>query len=799
MLNDMATLQCPNNLCKAPNRQTDKFCQQCSTPLIKRYLWAVSDGISTYKLGDMVAERYLLKSNRIFLDTKPSLLPETPYSEISKNIIPYLRLVSYRLQIPQVYGLVPSREGRTATEILLLEQAPIYTDAVQLLEGQLMPELTSAWKDASSMRQLNWLWQMAHLWQPLSTEGVASSLLDPQLLRVEGSLVRLLQLQLDRTCAPALPQLGQLWSQLIAKARPSIAGFLEQLCLSLIQGSVQTAEQLIAVLDRGLAEVGRSQARTLSIGTCTDTGPSRQRNEDACYPPSGNIIIKPPDSKALVIVCDGIGGHEGGDVASNLAIETIQQQVQQIPLDDPNLDAKTLSDELERSAFAANDSISQRNDNENRHGRQRMGTTLVMVLARAHEIYIANVGDSRAYWITPTGCHQVTLDDDVASREVRLGYALYRDALQQPSSGSLVQALGMSPSLHPTVGRFILDADCVFLLCSDGLSDYDLVDLCWEQEISPILDGKVDLATASQRLVEIANTENGHDNVTVGLVYCQVSSFEPESTVSASLVLHSITVPSDSASPTAKTTVVDTNNLGIPPNASLSTLQTQLLPSEPAPRRFFVSVLLGFVLLLSLGGGLLGAYFSIPEVSRRVNRLIGLTPSPTVLPEPPTSSPSAEPSVPKETPAVRLEEGSLIQIQNQINLGEIGESQKPSAIAPNQQLPIVRFKGSVPASSILKVVDRSNQDDFLKLRICSIPNTGSFEIAKPKPGLNQTKPSGRNVEPSPTASNSKRVGTNSAVLKQGEEGWIREITIILDVPKNVEPSQVDDCPFHFNP
>jgi len=89
-----------------------------------------------------------------------------------------------------------------------------------------MPE-TSAWKEATSMRQLNWLWQWATLWQPLSSEGVASSLLAPQLLRVEA-LVRLLQLRQDDSSA-ALPQLGQLWkSQLLPGAQRVIAKFLEK-------------------------------------------------------------------------------------------------------------------------------------------------------------------------------------------------------------------------------------------------------------------------------------------------------------------------------------------------------------------------------------------------------------------------------------------------------------------------------------------------------------------------------------------------------------------------------------------
>jgi protein phosphatase len=172
-----------------------------------------------------------------------------------------------------------------------------------------------------------------------------------------------------------------------------------------------------------------------------------------------------------------------------------------------------------------------------------MGTTLVIALARAYEMYIAHVGDSRAYLITRTGCHQVTLDDDVAAREVRLGYALYREALQQSASGSLVQALGTSSSasLHPTVQRFAIDEDCVFLLCSDGLSDYDRVEQSWE-EILPIIDGKVDVATASQRLVEIGNTQNGHDNVTVALVHCQVKFSEPESKLSPSIVATSLSI-----------------------------------------------------------------------------------------------------------------------------------------------------------------------------------------------------------------------------------------------------------------
>jgi protein phosphatase len=74
-----------------------------------------------------------------------------------------------------------------------------------------------------------------------------------------------------------------------------------------------------------------------------------------------------------------------------------------------------LLSDLEQAVATGNDKISQQNDSEHRQGRQRMGTTIVMALPMAHEMYITHVGDSRAYWITRHNCHQVTLDDDVAS------------------------------------------------------------------------------------------------------------------------------------------------------------------------------------------------------------------------------------------------------------------------------------------------------------------------------------------------------------------------------------------------
>ncbi|BAZ28027.1 protein-serine/threonine phosphatase [Cylindrospermum sp. NIES-4074] len=710
MENDAATLYCPNEYCQAANPLNHKFCQRCSTPLPKRYLWAVGDGLSRSSPGEILADRYLVVSKSVILDTRPGSLLLTPDLEDLQAIRAYLRLIPYRLHIPQVYGVLPLGNGQPPNEILLLEKPPLLVEDT-VTQVRLCSELTTAWREASSIRQINWLWQLAHLWQPLLSENVASSLLDPYLLRVEGSLVRLLELRLDPETPPSLPQLGEFWQQLLSDTKPAVAEFVQQISQALIQGEINSSEQLIAVLDRGLAALGKKQTTDIKIFTKTDTGPSRQRNEDACYPPAGNLVSKPPQQIALAIVCDGIGGHEGGNVASNLAIETLQHQVKQlasVPYD--HIDPSLLLNDLESAVSVANDKISQRNDSEKRQGRQRMGTTLVMALPIAHEMYITHVGDSRAYWITRHGCYQVTLDDDVASREVRLGYAIYREAVQQGGAGSLVQALGMSPSasLHPTSQRFILDEDAVFLLTSDGLTDFDRVEDYWETEILPVLTGGTDILNVAQRLVEIANTKNGHDNVTIALVHSQVKYSEPESSITADITNSSaIATASLEPTPTAKT-VVDN-----------STQKTQVIP-DSKPKTIAQLPLHWIVpLILVMAAGSFGYW-----VTQLRSPTAGPSPSPLGTNLTPASPSATAEATPTPRTLTNLATGWVIQTNKQINLS-------------NQE--------SFPKGSFLQVIDTQPNPkpavgDFdVSLRLCPNQNTPTSDQAN-KPAASKALP-----------------------------------------------------------
>lgn len=510
-------LHCSLPRCQTANSLNRQVCSRCKTPLIKRYLWVAGTSLDSELVQDFLANRYLVVSSKLLLDTQPGIPPYLP-DQIPSWLKPYLKLSPYRLHIPKVYGVISGQDS----EVWLLEYENFSSQVqAQLAQGEFLPPLKEVWQQATATRQLNWLWQISQLWQPLQVQGVAATLINPALVRVNGGIIQLQELAVDET-EVTLKDLGKLWSTWLRESQPDTRAFLEQLCHRLTTGELDSSEELAYHLEEGLATMARSQSRSYQIATASDAGPSRSHNEDAYYQQE-DPLHPTSHQTALAIVCDGVGGHYGGEVASNLVIENLHQELKKNLQQTSN--SRILTEQIEEAVSSVNNLICQENDASHRKAQQRMGTTLVMTLAYNHEMYVTHVGDSRVYLITRCGCYQLTLDDDMASRQTRLGHMLYREALQQRSAGALVQALGMSGShiLHPTTQRLIIDEDCVFLLCSDGLSDNGLVELYWEEEILPILDDKTDLNRAAQRLIHLANTLNGHDNVTVSLIKCGVA------------------------------------------------------------------------------------------------------------------------------------------------------------------------------------------------------------------------------------------------------------------------------------
>lgn len=512
-------IQCSNPHCVASNTLEAHFCHRCNTPIVKRYLWS-NQAVTLDKPKDStIGNRYLAISPQIFLDTQPNKPPLTP-EEVPADIVAYLQLFPCYPHVPQVHGLLDDSEA------WLLDYGTVPQNSSGELKypQQLLPKLQSLWEGANAFQQLNWLWQIAKLWKPLLGKKVASTLLNSDLIRVNGQILQVLQLEADKDYQPNLRNLGDLWLEWSDTADPTVVDVIKQIAIHLKTGKVDDIRQTIAILDSAVVQCRKQHQYSYQIYAATDSGPNRSNNEDAAHPMYADPSQINTSENSLAIVCDGVGGHEGGEVASGETIKYLRSKISKLSLGEEEYSPGKILGKLSKYIKASNDIISQRNDSEQRQERQRMGTTLVMALSCVHEMYLAHVGDSRIYWITPDSCHQVTTDDDLASREVRLGYAIYRDSLQYPSAGALIQALGMrgSEGLHPNLQRYMIESDCIFLLCTDGLSDFDRVEQHWKNAVLPVLDGKKSLSDSVKDLIEIANRDNGHDNVTVALVHCQV-------------------------------------------------------------------------------------------------------------------------------------------------------------------------------------------------------------------------------------------------------------------------------------
>jgi len=594
-------------------------CATCDTPLTYRYLWATGEKAVRIEPGTQVAGRYYVVAPQIWLDVQPGLPPDFPATDLPDEMLPYLYLYPCRLHVPEVYGISPVESGDETSGIFLLENVPLEPP------GILQPAIAQVWADASATRQVYWLWQMLQLWASFQEQGVAASLLVPENLRVEGWRLRLCQLIRDAEVLPAmatgeetialsLADLANLWLEWIKDARPELVEPLQSLC-RLMRTSPNNQRAIATQLNQLLLEQAAQLPLRLQVAGATDSGPQHNHNEDTCYPLTTVAGFIPDGlSPHLAIVCDGIGGHEGGEVASQLAVQSIKLQaqamlsevVQQEELVTPDI----LAEQLAATVRVVNNLITAQNDAQGREARRRMGTTLMMALqipqqvqpggvvmpANGHEVYLASVGDSRAYWITPRYCQCLTIDDDVAAREVRLGRSPYREALQRADSGALTQALGMRDAefLRPFVQRFIIEEDGVLLLCSDGLSDQHQVEASWQQVMDPLFKGQRSLTDTAQDWVNLANQKNGHDNASVVLMQCQVS-------------LTQLALPSFSSP-------VVTPHVEPELMPAAATLPTSPATTVPSPRKPILQLAMGSLAALLLGATGLAIWSQVDAV-----------------------------------------------------------------------------------------------------------------------------------------------------------------------------------------
>ena len=241
---------------------------------------------------------------------------------------------------------------------------------------------------------------------------------------------------------------------------------------------------------------------SLVVGSLTDTGRSRTNNEDSY------VVLLPPNVPsgvdAILAVADGMGGHQAGEVASELAMKTISRGLGR--RGNTSARKKGFPEGLKTVAEEANRLIKSAGHGEH----QGMGTTLTLVAIQGNRLQFAHVGDSRAYLLRKEELRQITQDHSWVGEELRAGRITPEEAETHPRRNLLTRALGTEESVSVDTDSLKLDEGDLLLLCSDGLHG-----VVSDDQIRASLMDKKDPQAACDELVRLANKLGGPDNVTV--------------------------------------------------------------------------------------------------------------------------------------------------------------------------------------------------------------------------------------------------------------------------------------------
>jgi len=236
--------------------------------------------------------------------------------------------------------------------------------------------------------------------------------------------------------------------------------------------------------------------KTFSI---TDIGRKRKVNQDYLYTseePVGNL----PN---LFIVADGMGGHNAGDYASKLTVETMVSEIEASFEKNPvRIFGKAIS--------AANEKILQKAAET--PALEGMGTTVVAATCLGKYLQVANVGDSRLY-VIGREIRQITRDHSLVEEMVRVGTITHEEARVHPDKNIITRAVGASETVEADYFTVELEEGDIVLMCTDGLTN-----MLEDEEIRMILGGARDIVEQAQKLVDMANRNGGKDNISVVLI-----------------------------------------------------------------------------------------------------------------------------------------------------------------------------------------------------------------------------------------------------------------------------------------
>ena len=247
------------------------------------------------------------------------------------------------------------------------------------------------------------------------------------------------------------------------------------------------------------------QPKIVKASVNTDPGCVREANED-----SGRHLI-PNDAETqlkrgtLTVIADGMGGHASGEVASQMAVELISRYYY---ADEEN----SVPVALQNAIQLANAEIYQTSVSDEKY--YGMGTTVIVLVLLDRAGYSAHVGDSRLYRLRGTNFEQMTMDHSQVMEMYKQGIISWEETKDHDDKNVILRAVGTQKQVEVEISEgFELGPDDEFLLCSDGLCD-----MLADEEIYRIWLNAEDIHEASEKLIERAKENGGHDNITVAVV-----------------------------------------------------------------------------------------------------------------------------------------------------------------------------------------------------------------------------------------------------------------------------------------
>ena len=230
----------------------------------------------------------------------------------------------------------------------------------------------------------------------------------------------------------------------------------------------------------------------------TDVGKVRSHNEDSV------LIIENTSGETLMLVCDGMGGHRAGEVASSLAVTHFGKRFQKLSSVGSKLDAVNwLNDNISEINEAILDYAKTHFDSTG------LGTTIVLALKTDNFLIFGNSGDSSGFVLKNNRLHKVTKDHTLVNLLVEAGDITEEEAKTHPKKNILMKALGVGENIDMDIFEVETDVDGIFL-CSDGLTNMLTV-----EQIEKVLDEELSVEDKVKKLIKKSNARGGIDNISV--------------------------------------------------------------------------------------------------------------------------------------------------------------------------------------------------------------------------------------------------------------------------------------------